>query len=299
MEIGFIGLGLMGRPMARHLMYAGHQLHVWARREENLAPFRETTAQIHVSPSHLAQAVEIVFTMVADAVDVEEVTLGPQGLIHGAKPGLVIVDMSTIAPTAAQEIARRLDTASVEFLDAPVSGGESGAISATLTIMVGGKPAIFEQALPLLNLLGKAITFFGPAGAGQVAKACNQILTGVGVVALAETFHFASRNGVDVAKMRDALLGGMAASRILEQHGARMVKREFRPGFKSWMHQKDLNIVMREAHRLHLQLPAAAIASQMFNALFGAGLGDDDSIAVIQLYEEMCRKNNGQQVSVM
>lgn len=288
MHIGFIGLGLMGRPLAGHLLQAGHELHLWARRPATLEAFRgQAGVQVHASPAELARACERVFTMVADAPDVEQVALGEQGLAAGARPGLIVTDMSTIAPGAARAIGLRLAAQGIEFLDAPVSGGETGAINATLTIMVGGKPEVFERVRPLLAHLGRSITLIGPSGAGQVAKACNQILTGIGVAAVAEAFNFARASGVDPVRVREALLGGSAGSRILEQHGQRMLERNFQPGFKAWMHQKDLRIVMDEAQRLGLVSPGAAVAAQMFNALVGSGGGEEDSIALLKLLERL------------
>ena len=287
MNVGFIGLGLMGRPMALHLEKAGHALHLWARRPESLAAFAAVNASTQASPAEVARHAEVVFLMVADAPDVEAVCFGELGLAAGAAPGLVVVDMSTIAPDAARRIGRRLAERGIEFLDAPVSGGEAGAINAALTIMVGGKPEVFEKVRPLLEKLGKSATLIGDSGAGQVAKACNQILTGVGVMALAEAFNFATRSGVDAGKVREALLGGFAYSKILENHGQRMLERNFKPGFKAWMHQKDLRIVMEEAHRLGLMLPSAAATAQVFNAMVGSGMGEDDSISALRLLEKM------------
>jgi 2-hydroxy-3-oxopropionate reductase len=287
MNIGFIGLGLMGRPLALHLAGAGHQLHLWARRPASIEPFRKLAAQVHASPAELARQADIVFTMVADAPDVREVALGAEGIATGARRGLIVVDMSTINPNAAREIGAALEARGIDFLDAPVSGGEVGAINASLTIMVGGKPEVFDKVKPLFEKMGKSITLIGASGAGQVAKACNQILTGVGVLAVAEAFNFAAQNDVDVAKVREALLGGFAYSRILENHGQRMLDRNFKPGFKAWMHQKDLRIVMEEAHRLGLMLPAAAATAQLFNAIVGSGMGDEDSIAALKLLEKL------------
>lgn len=290
MNIGFIGLGLMGRPMALHLAKAGHTLHLWARRPASLEPFRDTSARVHVSAAEVARHAEIVFTMVADAPDVESVIFGQDGLVGclagAVPPGLTIVDMSTIAPAAAQDIGARLTSKGIAFLDAPVSGGEVGAINATLTIMVGGEPAAFERIKPLLELLGKSVTLIGPAGAGQVAKAANQILTGVVTAAVAEALSFAKKSGVDPARVREALLGGFAYSKILENHGQRMLDRNFKPGFKAWMHQKDLRIVMGEAHRLGLMLPNTAATAQLFNAVVGCGMGEEDSISVLKLLEK-------------
>lgn len=287
MQVGFIGLGLMGRPLALHLAAAGHHLHLWARRPASLEPFRDVAATCHASPEALAAQAEVVFTMVADAPDVEAVLLGAEGVAAGAKPGLTVVDMSTIAPAAAQAIGAQLAARGIDFLDAPVSGGETGAIAATLTIMVGGDAAVFERVKPLFEKMGKSVTLIGGCGAGQVAKACNQILTGVGVAAVAEALNFATKSGVDAARVREALLGGFAYSRILENHGARMLARQFKPGFKAWMHQKDLRIVMNEAHRLGMALPSTAATAQVFNALVGSGLGDEDSVAVLKLLERI------------
>lgn len=283
MHVGFIGLGLMGRPMAQNLARAGHVLHLWARRPESLAAFADTGAQCHASPAEVAAHAEVVISCVADAPDVEAVTLGPQGVADGARPGLIHIDMSTIAPAAARSIASRLAERGVTMLDAPVSGGEIGAINATLTIMVGGDEAVFEKVKPLFASIGKTATWIGASGAGQVAKACNQILTGVGVAAVAEAFTLARKSGVDPARVREALLGGFAYSRILENHGQRMLDGNFKPGFKAWMHQKDLRIVMNEAHDLGLALPNTAATSQLYNALVGSGMGEDDSISVLRL----------------
>ncbi len=292
MQIGFIGLGLMGRPLAGHLKRAGHELHLWARRPEALNEWRgQNWVTLHESAGEVARHADFVVTMVADAPDVEQVTLGPRGLAEGAVDrkgaGLVVIDMSTIAPAAARGIGEKLEARGIEFLDAPVSGGEIGAINASLTIMVGGKPGVFEKARPVLDCLGRSVTLIGPCGAGQVAKACNQILTGIGIAAVAEALNFARASGVDPARVREALLGGFAASRILENHGQRMLDRNFQPGFKAWMHQKDLRIVMEEAQRLGLVLPGAAVTAQMFNALVGSGGGEEDSIAMLKLLERL------------
>lgn len=291
MEIGFIGLGLMGRPLALHLANAGHALHLWARRPASLDPFKNVAATCHASPAAVAAHSDVVFTMVADAPDVEQVVLGVDGIDTGARPGLIVVDMSTIAPAAAQRIGARLAERGIEFLDAPVSGGEIGAINATLTIMVGGSTRAFAQVLPLFEKMGKSVTLVGGIGAGQVTKACNQILVSVTVTAVAEAMNFAKRSGVDAALVRQALLGGFAYSRILEVHGQRMLDGEFKPGFKSWMQQKDLRIVMEEAHRLGLALPTAAATAQMFNAMIGSGFGEEDTSAVFKLVEKLSARD--------
>ena len=287
MDVGFIGLGLMGRPMALNLIKAGHRVHVWSRRRESMQPLLDAGAGDCASAAEVARRASITISMVADAPDVEQVTLGPDGVADGARAGHIHIDMSTIAPAAAQSIATRLAARGIVALDAPVSGGEPGAIAATLTIMVGGEAEAFERVQPLFEAMGKSITRIGEAGAGQVAKACNQILTGVGVASVAEALNFAAKSGVDGAKVREALLGGFAYSRILESHGQRMLARNFKPGFKAWMHQKDVRIVMDEAHRLGLALPTAAATMQLFNAMAGSGLGEDDSVAMLKLLERM------------
>lgn len=293
MNVGFIGLGIMGRPMAINVLGGGHALHVWARRPESMAPLLEAGATGHGSAAEAARASDVVCSVVADAPDVEQVALGPKGVADGAHEGLVFVDMSTIAPAAARCIAARLAEKGVAMLDAPVSGGEAGAIAGTLSIMVGGDAAVFERVQSLLACMGKTITLVGASGAGQVAKACNQIVTGMSIAAVAEAFNFARKAGVDPAPVREALLGGFAYSRILEHQGGRMLERDFQPGFKAWMHQKDLRIVLESAHRLGLALPGAAATAQMFNAMVGIGMGEEDSIALIKLLEPMSGRGTG------
>jgi len=284
MNIGFLGLGIMGRPMALNLLKGGHSVTVWARRAESMQPLLDAGARGAANPSEVAQASELVISMVADAPDVAEVM---RAVAAGAKPGLVAVDMSTIAPAAARQIGEELAAAGIDFIDAPVSGGEVGAIAGTLSIMAGGSESAFAKTKPAFECIGKNIVHVGESGAGQVTKAANQILTGVGVLAVAEAMAFAAKNGVDGSKVREALMGGFAASRILENHGQRMLDRNFKPGFKSWMHEKDLNIVMQTAHELGLCLPASAATAQMFNAMVGSGLGEEDSIAVLKLLERL------------
>ncbi|MDD2883606.1 MAG: NAD(P)-dependent oxidoreductase [Dechloromonas sp.] len=284
MKIGFIGLGIMGRPMALNLLQGGHQLTVWARRAESMQPLLDAGAQGAASATEAARGVDLVISMVADAPDVAQVM---RAVATAATPGLVAVDMSTIAPAAARQIGQALASAGVDFVDAPVSGGEVGAIAGSLSIMAGGSDAAFARALPAFECMGKNIVHVGASGAGQVTKAANQIVTGMGVLAVAEAMAFASKNGVDRSKVREALLGGFAYSKILENHGQRMLDRNFKPGFKSWMHEKDMNIVMQTAHELGLCLPGAAATAQMFNAMVGSGLGEEDSIALLKLLETL------------
>lgn len=284
MKIGFIGLGIMGRPMALNLLKGGHQVSVWARRAESMQPLLDAGATGAASPADVARGQDLVISMVADASDVAEVM---HGVASAGVPGLVAVDMSTIAPAAARAIHADLAAAGVDFVDAPVSGGEVGAIAGTLSIMAGGSDAAFARAQPAFECMGKNIVHVGGPGAGQVTKAANQIVTGMGVLAVAEAMAFASKNGVDRSKVREALLGGFAYSKILENHGQRMLDRNFKPGFKSWMHEKDLNIVMQTAHELGLCLPGSAATAQMFNAMVGSGMGEEDSIAVLKLLESL------------
>lgn len=284
MKIGFIGLGIMGRPMALNLVKGGHAVTVWARRTESMQPLLAAGATSATNPADTARGSELVISMVADAPDVAEVM---RGVAQGAAPGLIAVDMSTIAPAAARRISKELAAAGIDFMDAPVSGGEVGAIAGTLSIMAGGSEAAFVRVGPAFECMGGNIVHVGASGAGQVAKAANQIVTAMGVLAVAEAFAFAAKNGVDRGKVREALLGGFAYSKILENHGQRMLDRNFKPGFKSWMHGKDLNIVMQTAHELGLCLPGSAATAQMFNAMVGSGMGDEDSVALLKLLEKL------------
>lgn len=286
-RIGFVGLGIMGQPMALNLRKAGHALWVYGRRVATLKPLVDVGATACVSPKDVAANADIVFICVSDTPDVEQVILGADGLIHGVQPGSVVVDMSTIAPAATRAFASELKKRGADMLDAPVSGGEVGAINATLSIMVGGKAEVFARVKPYFEAMGKNIVHIGDHGAGQVAKACNQVVAAVTIEAVAEALTFARRSGVDPAKVRAALLGGFAGSKILEAHGQRMLDHDFKPGFKVKLHQKDLKIVMEDARRLGLVLPGAALAAQHLNALVDAGDGDLDSAAIVKVVERM------------
>jgi 2-hydroxy-3-oxopropionate reductase len=287
MKVGFVGLGIMGAPMALNMMKAGHAMTVWARRAESMKPLIDAGARGGKSPAAVAAQSEVVFTMVSDTPDVEEMILGPQGIIHGATPGSVVVDMSTISPVATRSMADKLAAKDVEMLDAPVSGGDVGAIAGTLSIMVGGKPAVFNKVKPLFECMGKNIVLIGGNGAGQVAKACNQIVAAVALEGVAEALTLARRNGVEPGKVREALLGGFAWSKVLEVHGRRMIERDFKPGFKAGLHRKDLKIVTDTAAHFGLSLPQSALIAQNLNALVGLGFGDDDSAAVVRVVERM------------
>ncbi len=287
MNVAFIGLGIMGRPMALNLHKAGHSVFVHGRRPESMTPLAQAGCTPCATAAEAAARADVTFIMVSDTQDVEQVLFAEGGVAEGAKPGSVVVDMSTISPTATRRYALDLKARGLDMLDAPVSGGDVGAINATLSIMVGGKPEVFERVKPLFVAMGKSIVLVGDNGAGQVAKACNQIVVAVTIEAVAEALTFARKNGVDAGKVRDALMGGFAASRILEIHGKRMLDNNYQPGFKTKLHQKDMNIVMQTAKELGLALPAAALVMQHMNALIGSGDAELDSAAVMKVVERM------------
>lgn len=288
-SVGFVGLGIMGRPMALNVMQGGHAMAVYARRAQSMQPLVDAGAAACASPAEVAARSEVTFVMVSDTADVQQVILGPGGCSEGARAGAVIVDMSTISPAATRRIAAALAEKGIEMLDAPVSGGETGAVNGTLSIMVGGLAQTFERVRPLLQLMGRSIVHIGASGAGQVAKSCNQIVAAVSIEAVAEALLLAQANGVDAAKVRAALLGGFAYSRVLEVHGRRMLEADFQPGFKARLHQKDMRIVLQSAFELGVALPAAALAAQHLNALVGSGEGELDSSAIYQVLGRMSK----------
>jgi 2-hydroxy-3-oxopropionate reductase len=273
--------------MALNLIKGGHVLRVNGRRPESMQPLRDAGANACASPAEAAHGSDVIFTMVSDTPDVEQVIFGSGGVAEGAARGSVIVDMSTISPGATRSMAARLAERGVEMLDAPVSGGDVGAINGTLSIMVGGKPEVFGRVKPLFECMGKNIVLIGANGAGQVAKACNQIVAAVTLESVAEALTLARKNGVDPGRVREALLGGFAWSKVLEIHGRRIVERDFRPGFKARLHQKDLRIVTETAAQLGIGLPQAALVAQHLNALVGTGCGDEDSSAVAKVVETL------------
>lgn len=284
MKVGFIGLGAMGRPMALHLQAAGHDLHVWARRP---ASADGLPATVHPTPAVLGAACEVVFTVITSSADVEGVALGDNGLIHGMAPGSVLVDCSTIAPDVARRIAGQLAEKGIHMLDAPVSGGEQGAIAATLAIMAGGDAAVLERVRPLLERLGQRIVHIGPNGAGQVAKACNQMIMVAAIEAAAEAMHLARAAGVDPAKVKQALAGGSAGSRVLEIMGQRMVDRDFSAGIEARLHHKDYGLVLAAARQSGVPLPLTASVAQQLNALMALGFGKDDTSSLLRVLEAM------------
>ena len=285
--VGFIGLGIMGRPMALNIKKAGYVLHVYARRSESMDPLVEAGAVPCTSPADVARAADVVFIMVSDTPDVESVLFGENGVASVAKAGQVAVDMSTVSPVNTREMAARLADLGVEMLDAPVSGGEVGAVAGTLSIMVGGKAEVFERVRALFDVMGSNIVLIGGNGSGQVAKACNQITVGGAIAAVAEAMLFAQKNGADPYKVREALLGGFAGSKILEVHGKRMLDQNFQPGFKTILHQKDMDIVLDTARQIGLALPTSAMVAQFLNALVGSGDGELDSSAIVKVIAKM------------
>jgi len=290
MKIGFIGTGIMGRPMALNLMNAGHELSVYGRRFDTVEPLLVAGALGKGTPSDLASVSDVVFTVVHDTKDVEEVVLGNRGIVHGARPGTIVVDMSTISPSATRNIATALGEHGVEMLDAPVSGGEIAAKQGTLSIMVGGKKGVYDHVKPVLDILGRNIVHVGSHGAGQVVKACNQIVVSLTLEGVAEAILLARRNGVDPARMREALMGGFAGSRILEMHGQRMLEANYKAGFKVKLHNKDMKIVLGNMAEAGLNLPGASLFAEQIGKLMDAGDGELDSTAIMLALE---RENEG------
>ncbi|KAB2935063.1 MAG: 2-hydroxy-3-oxopropionate reductase [Rhodocyclaceae bacterium] len=289
MKVGFIGLGAMGRPMALHLLEAGHELSVYARRAEAAQPLVDVGATRRATPAEVAVASEVVFTMVTTGADVEAVALGEGGILHGARPGTVLVDMGTIPPGTARRIAAALAARGIEAIDAPVSGGETGAQNATLAIMAGGKAEVLARVRPLLEKLGKTIVHVGPNGAGQVAKACNQMIMVSCIEAVAEAMLLAEKSGADPEKVRQALAGGSAGSRVLEVFGARMTARDFAAGVEARLHHKDFGILLDEAVTLGAPLPIAAQVWQQLNALMARGWGREDTSSLLRVLEQEAR----------
>lgn len=287
MRLGFIGLGAMGGAMAENLIKAGYPLTVFNRTASKAERFIALGANLAETPAEVARRSEVVFVNVSDTPDVLEVVLGENGAIEGAHPGMILVDHSTIKPSASREIYRRLQEVDVSALDAPVSGGDIGARNATLTIMVGGDADALEKVMPILEAVGKKITHVGEAGAGQVAKAANQIMVAAQMVAEAELMIFAQKSGVDVAKVIEAIKSGAAQCWTLDVKPQRLLAGNRQPGFKSSLQAKDLNIIIETARDYDAVLPGTAINAQLFNAMIAAGSGDLDNSAVIQIIESL------------
>jgi 2-hydroxy-3-oxopropionate reductase len=286
MNIGFIGLGVMGRPMASHLIDAGHILSLHRVKEGSQA-LVDKGGKAAPSARAVTQASEVIILMLPDTPDVEQVLFGKDGVAEGLTKGKLVIDMSSISPVATKDFARRIEALGCDYLDAPVSGGEVGAKNAALTIMAGGKPEVFERAKPLFEKMGKNITLVGGVGDGQTAKVANQIIVGLTIEAVAEALTFAKKAGADPAKVREALMGGFAASRILEVHGERMIKRTFDPGFRIRLHRKDLSLAIDAAKALNLALPNASATQQLMNAAIAMGDGDKDHSGLIRTLEAL------------
>ena len=285
-KIGFIGLGIMGGPMCGHLIAAGHQLFVHTRSKVPPA-VAGTSATLCTTARGVAERADIVFLMLPDTPDVERVLFGEQGVAAGIGRGKVVVDMSSISPIATKDFAARIRSTGADYLDAPVSGGEVGAKNATLSIMVGGEEAAFDRVKPLFDCMGKNITLVGGVGDGQTAKVANQIIVALNIEAVAEALVFAAKAGADPARVRQALMGGFASSRILEVHGERMIKRTFDPGFRIELHQKDLNLALASARALGVSLPNTATAQELFNACSAAGGKGWDHSAMVRALEKL------------
>jgi 2-hydroxy-3-oxopropionate reductase len=286
-RIGFIGLGLMGKHMAGHLVRAGYSVTVHNRSRGAVDELVAQGAQAASNPREVASRSDVVITMLPDSPDVESVALGPNGIVEGSRPGLVHIDMSTIAPPAARRIAQAEEASGVDNLDAPVSGGDVGAQNAALTIMAGGRQDVFDTSLPIFETLGKKITFIGDHGAGQIAKACNQIMVAAQMVAMGELLVFAQKAGADPRKVVEAIKAGAAQCWTLDVKPPRLFAGNRAPGFKASMQLKDLNIIVDSAKTYGVPLPTTAINAQLFNAMIAAGLGDLDNSAIIAVIEAL------------
>jgi 3-hydroxyisobutyrate dehydrogenase len=292
MQVGLIGLGIMGAPQARNLLRAGFEVTVATRtpgKAEKFAAENASLGKIRAveTPAEVASASEIIITMVTDSPDVVAVARGEQGIFASAKPGSIVIDMSTISPQVTRELAEEAKAKGLTWLDAPVSGGEKGAIEGTLTIMVGGEADALERARPVLEAMGKRITHFGPAGNGQSAKLCNQIMTAVNMLSVCEALTFGAKAGLDLATLHQALTGGAANSWALEVLGKKMIERDFKPAFMVKLQQKDLRLVLGAANANHTPLPAASLAHQMFAAVEAEGRGDDGTQSLLRIFERL------------
>ncbi|GAB3701578.1 2-hydroxy-3-oxopropionate reductase [Spirosoma flavus] len=284
-KVGFIGLGIMGKPMALNLRKAGYDVAVLSQ-SKAADTLVEAGAQVVESSKELAQQCDIIIIMLPDSPDVEQVVSGPDGVLEGVKSGALFIDMSTIAPATARSIYKLMQEKGVEALDAPVSGGQVGAESASLSIMVGGSEVAFARALPLFQAMGKNIIHIGEPGAGQTTKACNQMIVGITIQAVAEAFALAERAGVNLEKMREVLLGGFAQSRILDLHGKRMIDRNFAPGFKIKLHKKDMGIALKTGDEFSVPLQATALVANQMQAAVEGGNGELDHSSLLLLLEK-------------
>ena len=293
LKLGFVGLGIMGGPMAGHLVNAGQEVFITTRSKIPTELASSTAIQCG-SPCEVAEKADMIFIMVPDTPDVEKVLFGENGIAAGLSKGKVVVDMSSISPIATKEFAKKINALGSDYLDAPVSGGEVGAKNATLSIMVGGDESVFEIVKPVFELMGKNINLVGANGDGQTAKVANQIIVALNIEAVAEALLFAAKAGADPAKVRQALMGGFASSKILEVHGERMVKRTFDPGFRIELHQKDLNLALNSARALGVSLPNTATAQELFNSCSAHGGKAWDHSAMVKALEKLANFEIGQ-----
>ena len=293
LKLGFVGLGIMGAPMAGHLVKAGHEVFINTRSKVPQELASSSAIQCG-SPSEVAEKADIILMMLPDTPDVEKVLSGDKGIAAGLSKGKVVVDMSSISPIATKEFAKKINALGCDYLDSPVSGGEVGAKNATLSIMVGGDEAVFNKVKPVFDLMGKNINLVGGNGDGQTAKVANQIIVALNIEAVAEALLFASKAGADPAKVRQALMGGFASSKILEVHGERMVKRTFDPGFRIELHQKDLNLALNSARALGVSLPNTATAQELFNSCSAHGGKAWDHSAMVRALEKLANFEIGQ-----
>ena len=284
-RIGLIGLGIMGKPMANNLLQANHNLGLYARNPKSLRSFSANNIEIYNSPAELAEHCDITITIVSDSPDVENIITGNDGIIYGAKPKHLVIDMSTISPEVTRSLAHQLAAKDIDMLDAPVSGGEQGAIDGTLSIMVGGKADAFNYAFSLLQVLGQNVIHIGDHGAGQVSKACNQILAAQTIAAVSEAFLLAKSSGVDPNKVRDALLGGFANSKVLELHGKRILDNNYKPGFKAELHFKDIGIALKSAQENNISIPGTEMVEKYLQKLVEQGNGELDSAAIAKIVQ--------------
>jgi 3-hydroxyisobutyrate dehydrogenase len=286
-QIGFIGLGIMGRPMARNLMQAGHSLTVWNRSQPGIEALVAEGAQAGSSPRAVAEQVDIVISIVGDAPDVEQISLGDDGVIAAGRQGLVHIDMTTMSPAIARLVAERYAEQQIEFLDAPVSGGEQGAIDGTLSIMAGGKPEVFEKCRSVLGAMGKNIVYCGTSGAGQIVKLCNQVVVGLNNLAMSEAMVLAAKSGVKPETMLEAVRAGAGSSWALHNLAPRVLAADFKPGFKVWHQQKDLHHALDLAHSTGTPLPGTALVHQLFAALEADGFGEAGTQALVKALEKL------------
>lgn len=286
-KIGFIGLGIMGKPMVLNLINAGYEVVVFGRRQHVLDELAAAGVSVAGSPKEVAAVSDVVITMLPDSPDVEKIVLGADGILEGARNGLLLVDMSTISPVSTKMISAELARVGVRMLDAPVSGGDKGAIAATLSIMIGGDRQDYDNLMPVFSAMGKTITYCGPISSGQVVKACNQIVVALVIEAISEALVLGSKAGVDPEVILKVLSGGLAQTRVMDMRGLTMIQHNFAPGFKARLHRKDLNIVLQTARENGVTLPVTALVDQMFTNLVADGKGELDHSALLTVIEDL------------